>query len=377
MNSSKKAKALLMLQDGTVYSGTAIGKTGHSTGELCFNTGMSGYQEIFTDPSYYGQIMLMANVHIGNYGTHLTEQESESLKIAGLICKSFSEIYSRKSASWSLQNYLESQNCVGIADIDTRALVTHIRDKGAMNAIISSDIFDLDELKSMLNKVPSMEGLSLAQEVSCKTPYYFGSKDGFKVAVLDFGVKRNILNCLAERNCYLKVFPHDTSYEELMTFEPDGYFLSNGPGDPSAMSYTTATIKSIVASNKPVFGICMGHQLLAQTLGVGTYKMFNGHRGINHPVKNLITGKSEVTSQNHGFAVIQEDVLKNPDLEITHINLNDGTIEGMRMKSKQVFSVQYHPEASPGPHDSRYLFDEFVKNLAFQDKRVSPKTSVA
>lgn len=364
MKQSDKQKALLVLQDGTVYSGTAIGKTGTATGEICFNTGMTGYQEIFTDPSYFGQLMLMTNVHIGNYGVHAAEIESESLKIAGLICKSFSENYSRKAASSSLNEYLLKEACVGIADIDTRALVRHIRDKGAMNAIVSSEDLDITSLLAKVAKVPSMAGLELSSVVSSRTAYTLGNQDAaYRVSVVDYGVKKNILRCLVERGCYVKVFPHSASFAELKSFEPHGYFLSNGPGDPSAMDYAFETITAILNSGKPVFGICLGHQLLAESLGIRTYKMHNGHRGINHPVKNMISGKCEVTSQNHGFAVNSEDVMAHPDLEITHINLNDDTLEGMRMKSKKVFSVQYHPEASPGPHDSRYLFDEFVENM--------------
>lgn len=364
MKLSEKQKALLVLQDGTVYSGVAIGKIGTAFGEICFNTGMTGYQEIFTDPSYFGQLMLMANVHVGNYGTHATEIESNKIQISGLICKSFSEMYSRKAGEGSLQDYLINQNCVGISELDTRALVQHIRDKGAMNAIISSEELDIDKLKIQLKAVPSMEGLELASVVSTKKAYSLGNANSdLRVAVLDFGVKRNILQCMVERGCYVKVFPYNTTFEQINSEPFTGYFLSNGPGDPSAMGYTHETIKSILNSDKPVFGICLGHQLLAEVLGVRTYKMHNGHRGINHPVKNLVSGKCEVTSQNHGFAVNAEDVKKHKDLEITHINLNDDTLEGMRMKTKKVFSVQYHPEASPGPHDSRYLFDEFIENM--------------
>jgi carbamoyl-phosphate synthase small subunit len=364
MKLAEKQIAYLVLQDGTVYKGTAIGKIGTATGEICFNTGMTGYQEIFTDPSYFGQIMLMANVHIGNYGAHAEEIESEKIQIAGLICKSFSEMYSRKAGKSTLQDYLIEQGCTGISDLDTRALVRHIRDKGAMNAIISSEDLNIDSLKAKLKKVPSMEGLELSSKVSTKESYTLGNPDAaYRVSVLDFGVKKNILRCMVERDCFVTVFPYDTSYTTLKTNSPHGYFLSNGPGDPSAMSYATATIQELINSGKPVFGICLGHQLLAETLGASTFKMHNGHRGINHPVKNLLNGKCEVTSQNHGFAVNPADVEKIADLEITHINLNDATLEGMRMKSKKVFSVQYHPEAAPGPHDSRYLFDEFIENM--------------
>lgn len=359
-----KSKALLVLQDGTVFEGKAAGKMGTTTGEICFNTGMSGYQEIYTDPSYTGQIIVMANAHIGNYGVEASEVESESVKISGMICKKFNTGFSRARASVSLQTYFEDNNIVSISDIDTRALVRRIRDKGAMNCIISSDNLSVEDLKKQLDAVPSMQGLELSSRVSTKQAYTVGEQNAqHKVAVLDFGVKKNILRSLAQRNCYLKVFPMKTPLEELIAFEPNGFMLSNGPGDPGAMPQETELIKQIVATGKPVFGICLGHQLLAQSQGISTYKMHAGHRGINHPVKNLITGKCEITSQNHGFTVNADDIAKNEALEITHVNLNDNTIEGIRLKNKPVFSVQYHPEACPGPHDSRYLFDQFVNSL--------------
>lgn len=359
-----KAKALLVLEDGTVFEGKAAGKTGTTTGEICFNTGMTGYQEIFTDPSYTGQIIVMANPHIGNYGVEDQETESDSVKIAGMVCKKFNTGFSRARSKKSLQHYFEENNIVSISDVDTRALVRHIRDKGAMNCIISSDNTSIEDLKNQLKVVPSMQGLELSSRVSTQTAYTIGSDTAkHKVAVIDFGVKKNILRSLAQRDCYLKVFPMKTKLEELMAFQPSGFMLSNGPGDPGAMPEETELIKQIVNTGKPVFGICLGHQLLAQSQGVSTYKMHAGHRGINHPVKNLISGKSEITSQNHGFTVNADDIAKNPEIEITHVNLNDNTIEGIRLRNKSVFSVQYHPEACPGPHDSRYLFDEFTNSL--------------
>ena len=359
-----KPKAILLLEDGKIFEGKAAGKIGTTTGEICFNTGMTGYQEIFTDPSYFGQIVVMNNVHVGNYGIEESEVESDSIKISGMICKKFNDGFSRKRAQQSLQDYFVNDGVVAISDVDTRAIVRYIRDKGAMNCIISSDNADIDSLKALLAKVPKMEGLELSSKVATTKAYNFGeSNAAHKVAVLDFGVKKNILRSLAERDCYLKVFPMKSSIKDILDFNPDGIMLSNGPGDPGVMKDEIALIKEVVATGKPVFGICLGHQLLAESQGISTYKMHAGHRGINHPVKNIITGKSEITSQNHGFTVNADDIAKNPNIEITHLNLNDKTIEGIRIKNKPVFSVQYHPEACPGPLDSRYLFDDFVSNI--------------
>lgn len=359
-----KLPAVLLLADGTVYHGKATGKIGTTTGEICFNTGMTGYQEVFTDPSYFGQIMVTTNTHIGNYGITSEETESGDIKIAGLVCKNFNIPFSRKQAEQSIQDYFQDENLVGISDVDTRELVRHIRDKGAMNAIISSEILDIDELKAKLAEVPSMDGLELSSQVSTKEPYYIGDKESkTKVAVLDLGVKKNILRNFSERGVYAKVFPAKTTFTEMEKWAPNGYFISNGPGDPAAMPYAIDTVKEILASEKPMFGICLGHQLLAQANGIGTVKMFNGHRGLNHPVKNIIKDHCEVTSQNHGFGVVAEDIKNSDKVEITHINLNDKSIEGIRVKGKNAFSVQYHPESSPGPHDSRYLFDDFIAML--------------
>ena len=362
MTAQTALPAILVLADGTVYHGKAAGKIGTTTGEICFNTGMTGYQEIFTDPSYFGQLMVTTNAHIGNYGIKNDEIESDSIKIAGLVCKNFSVPYSRKEANQSIQEYFEDDEIVGISDVDTRSLVRHIRSKGAMNAIISSEILDIDTLKKKLADVPSMDGLELSSQVSTKTPYFVGNeKAKYRVAVLDLGVKKNILRNFESRDIYAKVFPAKTTFEEMESFKPHGYFISNGPGDPSAMPYAIATVKTILAADKPLFGICLGHQLLALANDIRTVKMFNGHRGLNHPVKNIIIDHCEVTSQNHGFGVVPEDVRSSDKVEITHINLNDQSIEGIRVKGKKAFSVQYHPESSPGPHDSRYLFDDFIK----------------
>lgn len=362
--------AILLLDDGTVFYGKSAGKIGTTTGEICFNTGMTGYQEVFTDPSYYGQLLVTTNAHIGNYGTKDQDTESSSIKIAGLICKNFTDQFSRKQADKSIQTYFEEEELVGISDVDTRAIVRHIRDKGAMNAIISSEELDVDKLRKKLAKTPPMEGLELASKVTTKEAYTQGKEDAtYRVAVLDFGVKQNILDCFTSRDCYVKVFPAKTSYKELKKFKPDGYFLSNGPGDPAPMDYAVTTAKTALEEEVPLFGICLGHQILARAVDIPTYKMHNGHRGINHPVKNLKVGTCEITSQNHGFGVSPEAIRANEDkVEITHINLNDDTIEGIRIKGKPAFSVQYHPEASPGPHDARYLFDEFVNLMKEQKK---------
>jgi len=358
--------AILVLQDGTVFKGTAIGAKGTASGEIAFNTGMTGYQEVFTDPSYFGQLLIMTTAHIGNYGVHKTEVESDQVMISGLITKKFSNGFSRPSGYSSLQELFESQNKVGIADVDTRALVRHIRSKGAMNAIISSENLNIEELKAQLATIPEMNGLELSSKVATTEAYDVfpeNSDARFRVALLDFGVKKNIIRCLTDRGCHVRVFPLSATLDEINSFNPDGYMLSNGPGDPSAMPDSISLVKDIVALNRPVFGICLGHQILGLSQGLKTEKMFNGHRGINHPIKNLLTGKGEITSQNHGFVITKESIDAQSEIEITHVHLNDHTIAGIAMKSKPVFSVQYHPEASAGPHDSRYLFDQFINHL--------------
>ena len=362
MKYQTRKKALILLADGAILHGKAVGgKEGSAFGEVCFNTGMTGYQEIFTDPSYFGQLMVATNAHIGNYGTNATEIESESIKISGLICRNFSYHQSRPAANDSLENFLNDNKLLAISEVDTRALVNYIRDNGAMNAVITTEIENLESLKKQLASVPKMKGLELASKVSTKEPYFFGNENAaFKVSALDIGIKKNILRNLADRDCYIKVFPYDASFSEMKAFNPDGYFLSNGPGDPEPLSAAIETAKQIIDSNLPLFGICLGHQVIALANGVSTYKMHNGHRGINHPVMNLITGKGEITSQNHGFAINREETEANPNIEITHVHLNDQTVAGIRIKNKPVFSVQYHPEASPGPHDASYLFDQFV-----------------
>ncbi|MFT4968685.1 MAG: carbamoyl-phosphate synthase small subunit [Chitinophagales bacterium] len=353
-------KAYLLLEDGTFFEGKAIGRKGTAFGEICFNTGMTGYQEVFTDPSYYGQMIIMTNTHIGNYGAMDADMESKNAQISGLICKKFSNKFSRLQANTSLNDFLEDHNVVGISDIDTRGLVMDVRSKGAMNCIISSELDTVELLKKELAKAPNMDGLELASLVTTDKAYTLGNENAkYRVAVLDLGIKQNILNCLLERDFYVKVFPAKTDFKMMSAFNPNGYFISNGPGDPAAANYAVETAKSIMAVDKPLFGICLGHQVLALANGVSTYKMHHGHRGLNHPVKNLLTGQCEITSQNHGFEVNRNDIESNDQVEITHVNLNDDTVEGIRIKNKKAFSVQYHPESSPGPQDSRYLFEQF------------------
>ena len=362
MNSNKNT-AIIVLADGTVFHGKPCGVVGTTTGEIAFNTGMTGYQEIFSDPSYYGQIITMANAHIGNYGTNAEEIESDQCKIRGLVVKKFAHHFSRYSETESLQDYLVKGNVVGIKDVDTRALISYIRENGAQNAIISSEETDVEKLKVILNKVPSMKGMELASKVSTEKSYEIGDGE-HKVALIDYGVKKNIVRCLVNRNCKIKVFPYDVSYDEIMNWNPDGIMLSNGPGDPEPLKKSIETVSKLVETDVPIFGICLGHQILSISQGLSTEKMHNGHRGINHPVKNLTTNRCEVTSQNHGFVVKKDDLENNDEVELTHLHLNDHTVAGISLKNKNAFSVQYHPESSPGPNDSRYLFDQFVENIA-------------
>ena len=372
MKYQQRKKALVLLADGTIFYGKSVGIEGTSTGEICFNTGMTGYQEIFTDPSYFGQLMVATNAHIGNYGVNNVEVESDGIKIAGLICRNFSFTHSRVDSDGNLKDWFTKHNLVAISDVDTRALVSYIRDHGAMNAIISTEIDNIDALKEQLAAVPSMEGLELASKVSTKEPYFIGDENAeIKISALDIGIKKNILRNLAKRGAYIKVFPYNSSFSELEAFKPDGYFISNGPGDPEPLVEAQAVAKEIIEKDLPLFGICLGHQVIALSQEISTYKMHNGHRGINHPVKNLLTGKGEITSQNHGFAINREETEQNENVEITHVHLNDHTVAGIRIKDKNVFSVQYHPEASPGPHDSEYLIDQFIENIKISKKVLS------
>tara|TARA_R110002073_G_scaffold336208_1_gene530870 strand:- start:13627 stop:14727 length:1101 start_codon:yes stop_codon:yes gene_type:complete len=364
MKYQTRKKAIVLLADGTIFEGKSVGIEGTTTGEICFNTGMTGYQEIFTDPSYFGQLMVTTNAHIGNYGVNNDEVESDGIKISGLICRNFSFVDSRPNSDSSLKEWFEKHNLVAVSDVDTRALVSYIRDNGAMNAIISTEIESIEELQKRLADVPNMDGLELASKVSTKEPYFVGDKNAkYKISALDIGIKKNILRNLAKRDAYIKVFPYNATFDEMSAWEPSGYFLSNGPGDPQPLVEAQQVAKEIIKRNLPLFGICLGHQVIALANGISTYKMHHGHRGINHPVKNLITGKGEITSQNHGFAINREETEANTAIEITHVHLNDNTVAGIRLKDKKCFSVQYHPEASPGPHDAEYLFDQFFEMI--------------
>ena len=352
--------AVLLLDDGKLFKGTTFGATGQSIGEVCFNTGMTGYQEILTDPSYAKQIVTMTAPHIGNYGVNAEDIESEKIQVSGFVIKEESTFPSSWRSEMSLGDYLKKQNIVGIKNIDTRALTRHIRDNGAMNGIISSTTDNKNELTSKLKSSPSMTGLDLAKIVSTKNIYDWSDKGEYRVAAIDFGIKKNILRLLEEFHCQVTVFPANTTAKDVLSCDPDGVFLSNGPGDPAAVEYGIETVKQILGE-KPIFGICLGHQILAIALGAKTFKLKFGHRGINHPVKNMGKKTIEITSQNHGFSVELESLPKN--VIPTHINLNDNTSAGIESIDYPAFSVQYHPESSPGPHDSRYLFKKFIRMM--------------
>ena len=353
-------KAILVLEDGRTFRGESFGADGETFGEMVFNTSMSGYQEILTDPSYAGQIVCMTYPLIGNYGVNEADIESNKPWVEGFVVREASRVASNWRSTETLDSYLKRHKIVGIEHIDTRALVRHIRDKGAMRAAISS--IDLDE-KSLLEKVlnsPKMNNRELASAVTANESYGFPAQNGEKyhVVAYDFGVKTNSLREFSKFGCRTTVVPAGTSAEEVLALKPDGIFLSNGPGDPAAMAKTVEEIRKLTESKIPMFGICLGHQILGQTFGGKTYKLKFGHRGGNQPVKDLTTGKIEITAHNHGFAVSNEDLPES--IEVTHINLNDHTVAGLQHKTLPIFSVQYHPESAPGPHDSEYLFRRFI-----------------
>ena len=356
--------AKLALEDGTVVTGLAVGHLGETAGELCFNTSMAGYQEIMTDPSYVGQIMMMTYPHIGNYGASEEDLEADGPMVAGLVTRAFVDHYSNENADESFENWMQRHELVGITGVDTRQLVRHIREGGVQNAVISAIDLDDQSLIAKAKAHPSMAGLELASRVTTPEAYDFhldgqADGDGPRIAVYDYGVKRNILRSFARRGCTVRVFPADTPLDTVRAWNPDGVFFSNGPGDPRAMPDAIETAKTAATDGVPVFGICLGHQLMALASGMEVYKMKVGHRGANQPVKNLDRGDVEISTQNHGFAV-SEDSISGDVARVTHQNLNDGTVEGLRFAAFPGLSVQYHPESSPGPHDSAYLFDEFL-----------------
>ena len=357
---NKSNSTILLLADGRIFEGRSFGYQGETIGEVCFNTGMTGYQEILTDPSYCKQIVTMTSPHIGNYGINEEDVESENIQVAGFVIKEETMTPSNWRSTQSLGEYLKKNKIVGIKEIDTRSLTRHIRDKGAMNGIISSKDLDIQSLDKKLKKFPDMNGLDLAKDVTTQKKYKWPGKGQYKVAVIDFGIKKNILRLLSDVGCELTVFPASIKAEDILSFEPDGVFLSNGPGDPLAVTYGIETVKKLLGK-VPLFGICLGHQILALALGASTFKLKFGHRGINHPVRNNEKNTVEITSQNHGFAVDLDSLP--PNVISTHINLNDNTSGGIRCTDIPAFSVQYHPESSPGPHDSRYLFNQFIEMM--------------
>jgi carbamoyl-phosphate synthase small subunit len=362
-SSRESDPAKLVLEDGTIVQGEAIGTRGLTGGELCFNTSMTGYQEIMTDPSYYGQLMMMTYPHIGNYGASDIDKEAEEPMVAGFIVRSFTHRHSNRQADESLDDFMRKHDLVGIAGVDTRALVRHIRDKGVMNAVISSDELDDDVLLEKAQEWRSMDGLELASKVTTESDYLYCEGAGPRIAVYDFGVKQNILRSFRARGATVRVVPGDTPLDDILDWNPDGLFFSNGPGDPRAMTEAIDRVGRALDTGIPIFGICLGHQLMSLAQDFDVYKMFVGHRGANHPVKNLDTEKVEVTTQNHGFAV-DEDSIDDAKARVTHVNLNDDTVEGLRFKTFPGLSLQYHPEASPGPHDSHYHFDTFMEMVA-------------
>ena len=370
-------KAILLLEDGTVFEGRSFGAKGFKCGEVVFNTSMTGYQEILTDPSYNEQIITMTYPLIGNYGTNDADWESRKVFVSGFIVKENCDYPSNWRDQQSLSEYLKKNNVVGLEGIDTRKLVKHIRTKGAMKGIISSSEFDIDILKSKLDQYPGLVGRDIVKDVTTQAAYEWTepvvdvltgkeikSEKKYKVIAFDFGIKHNILRSLVSHGCDVHVVPATTSAQDVLSQKPDGVFLSNGPGDPAPVDYAIETVKELLGK-VPIFGICLGHQILSLALGGKSYKLKFGHRGANHPAKNLETDKIEITSQNHGFCV-DPDSLKDKDVKLTHMNLNDNTLEGISCDKLNAFSVQYHPEASPGPHDSSYLFESFTKLM---DKR--------
>ncbi len=359
-------KAVLRLQDGTEFHGLAAGAQATVTGELCFNTAMAGYQETFSDPSYTGQMLVMTHAHIGNYGIIEGESESKGPTLRALICRNYSGNQTDlRPGSQALDPWLSEAGVPVIYNIDTRALVRKLRRAGSLNALVSTEDLSEETRNTLLAQTPDMQGLALVNEVTVSEPTDMNwPSAGPKIAVLDLGHKAAMLRLLTERGARLRIFPAHTDSQEILAWEPDGFLITNGPGDPEPLQQVIETTRKLIATDKPMLGICLGHQIIALAMGIPTYKMKHGHRGVNHPVLHLTTGRGEITSQNHGFAVDAEALARHPDMELTHRHLNDGTVAGMRHRSKPTFCVQYHPEAHPGPHDSRYLFDDFMDRLS-------------
>jgi carbamoyl-phosphate synthase small subunit len=362
--------AKIALEDGTVLTGESVGSAGETAGELCFNTSMTGYQEILTDPSYYGQLIIMTYPHIGNYGTHQEDMEAARPMAAGLVTRAFCHEHSNLNAEGSLTEWMVGKELVGISGVDTRHLVKHIRTHGVMNAVVSSIDLDDESLVAKAKAHPSMAGLELASKVTAEEPFVYAEGAGARIAVFDYGVKLNILRSFEGLDCSVRVFPASTPLEDVLEWRPEGVFLSNGPGDPRAMPDEIEKARHLIETGIPLFGICLGHQLMALAQSLEVYKMLVGHRGANQPVRNADTGRVEITTQNHGFAVKWDDQTSGAKAWATHHNLNDGTLEGLRFKDFSGLSVQYHPEASPGPHDSRYLFDAFLQAIHERGREV-------
>jgi carbamoyl-phosphate synthase small subunit len=366
-SSSSNVKGFLLLEDGTLFSGElATSSEAPTVAEVVFTTNMSGYQEVFTDPSYRGQIVVMTAPMIGNYGVNGDDPESSKPQVAGVVAREFSRAYSNWRADGDLLDWLERARVPALEGVDTRRLTRHLRSAGAMRGVVARGVEPTREALLALDACPPMEGMDLASVVTTPERYDWGNVDApLHIVAYDFGVKRNILRLFAEHGCRVTVVPAKTSAAETLALNPDGVFLSNGPGDPAAVSYAPDTVRAIAQAGVPIFGICLGHQILGLTFGANTVKMSYGHRGGNHPVKELATGRVLITAQNHGFAVegSSSGIPGAPDLELTHVNLNDGTVEGLRHRGKPIFAVQYHPEAAPGPHDARRLFDEFLQTV--------------
>jgi carbamoyl-phosphate synthase small subunit len=371
----------LLLQDGTLFHGRLRGIVPATVAEVVFTTNMTGYQEVFTDPSYRGQIVVMTAPLVGNYGVNAEDPESSRPQVAGVVVRELSRHFSNWRATGDLGSWMGGAEVPVLTEVDTRRLTRHLRSAGVMRGVIGAGEMPDDEARAALDACPSMEGLDLASRVSTREPYTWGDPQASRhIVALDFGIKRNILRLFDESGCRVTVVPATTSAEEVMAREPDGVFLSNGPGDPAAVEYAPATIRALAEREVPIFGICLGHQMIGLTFGAETQKMPYGHRGGNHPVKEVDTGRILITSQNHGFAVAgdEEGIPGAPELRVTHVNLNDRTIEGLRHRDLPVFGVQYHPEAAPGPHDARPLFGEFLETVekrAREEGRASEPTS--